>query len=263
MDVRQRIAAHWGAGDATKDAKAELDRLWGDQAPSLRQIQRVYKKCAEEGPADTAVDRVKSRCGKGPRAKRTRTKDAVAQVRQLLDDDRRYTVRQIAETLDLNYMTVHRIISKDLQMKKICARWVPRLLTPEHKARRVECARAWLRQCAAWRYQVVSGDETWIHYETPETKAQSKQWRKRGEKAPRKARRSASAKKVMLTAFFDGNGAIYLEYASQTINSERYIETLRHLRENIRKKRHHLLDCLLYTSPSPRDRQKSRMPSSA
>ena len=26
---------------------------------------------------------------------------------------------------------------------------------------------------------------------------------------------------------------------------------------------HHLLDCLLYTSPSPRDRQKSRMPSSA
>ena len=26
---------------------------------------------------------------------------------------------------------------------------------------------------------------------------------------------------------------------------------------------HHNLDCLLYTSPSPRDRQKSRMPSSA
>ena len=27
--------------------------------------------------------------------------------------------------------------------------------------------------------------------------------------------------------------------------------------------RDHLVDCLLYTSPSPRDRQKSRMPSSA
>ena len=26
---------------------------------------------------------------------------------------------------------------------------------------------------------------------------------------------------------------------------------------------HHVLHCLLYTSPSPRDRQKSRMPSSA
>ena len=26
---------------------------------------------------------------------------------------------------------------------------------------------------------------------------------------------------------------------------------------------HHAIDCLLYTSPSPRDRQKSRMPSSA
>ena len=29
------------------------------------------------------------------------------------------------------------------------------------------------------------------------------------------------------------------------------------------KIKHHLYGCLLYTSPSPRDRQKSRMPSSA
>ena len=30
-----------------------------------------------------------------------------------------------------------------------------------------------------------------------------------------------------------------------------------------KKKREYLCTCLLYTSPSPRDRQKSRMPSSA
>ena len=35
------------------------------------------------------------------------------------------------------------------------------------------------------------------------------------------------------------------------------------LEEKLEAKMHQLLACLLYTSPSPRDRQKSRMPSSA
>ena len=35
------------------------------------------------------------------------------------------------------------------------------------------------------------------------------------------------------------------------------------LKKNFSNVEGHTLDCLLYTSPSPRDRQKSRMPSSA
>ena len=37
----------------------------------------------------------------------------------------------------------------------------------------------------------------------------------------------------------------------------------RNLGEYEHAKLQHFIDCLLYTSPSPRDRQKSRMPSSA
>ena len=35
------------------------------------------------------------------------------------------------------------------------------------------------------------------------------------------------------------------------------------LSNQLKKPKQHALACLLYTSPSPRDRQKSRMPSSA
>ncbi len=41
----------------------------------------------------------------------------------------------------------------------------------------------------------------------------------------------------MLTVFFDSVGEILVEFTEQTINSEAYIETLRRLRERIRKKR--------------------------
>ncbi|QQP51126.1 Uncharacterized protein FKW44_012372, partial [Caligus rogercresseyi] len=45
----------------------------------------------------------------------------------------------------------------------------------------------------------VTVDETWIHYNTPETKQQSKQWVLKGESAPKKAKVGLSANKVMAT----------------------------------------------------------------
>ena len=50
------------------------------------------------------------------------------------------------------------------------------------------------------------------------------------------------------------------------INLNRYSnlkEPHKFLEITVPKQEHELYDCLLYTSPSPRDRQKSRMPSSA
>ncbi len=41
----------------------------------------------------------------------------------------------------------------------------------------------------------------------------------------------------MATAFFDASGAIYTSYGKQTINSARYIATLRQMRKMVRRKR--------------------------
>ena len=45
------------------------------------------------------------------------------------------------------------------------------------------------------------------------------------------------------------------------LEGKKYPEQIAHLKENYGFSQTHA--CLLYTSPSPRDRQKSRMPSSA
>jgi len=43
----------------------------------------------------------------------------------MLNKDRRLTIRHIAKTTSINCSTVHQIVSKDLGMKKVSARWVP------------------------------------------------------------------------------------------------------------------------------------------
>ena len=40
--------------------------------------------------------------------------------------DRRLTLRMIASELNLNHTTVHQILTKDLAMKKLCAKFVPK-----------------------------------------------------------------------------------------------------------------------------------------
>ena len=51
--------------------------------------------------------------------------------------DRRLTVRMIAEELSINKDTVWSIITENLEMLKVCAKMVPKLLSEEQKQQRV------------------------------------------------------------------------------------------------------------------------------
>ena len=55
---------------------------------------------------------------------------------------------------------------------------------------------------------------------------------------------------------------VYKEYSTASENFEQFIKQINDKQE-FRATRYHPHGCLLYTSPSPRDRQKSHMPSSA
>ena len=49
----------------------------------------------------------------------------------MLLDDRRMKVCEIAETIGISIEYVGYILHEELDMKKLCARWVPRLLTAD------------------------------------------------------------------------------------------------------------------------------------
>ena len=56
--------------------------------------------------------------------------------------------------------------------------------------------------------ELLTGDETWIHYFEPQRRINNKQWLKKGQSRPVKAKRLQSSKKVLYTVFFNSNGPV-------------------------------------------------------
>jgi len=66
----------------------------------------------------------------------SRTKENIAKVRQIVCENRRLTVRSIAQQVNIDRETVRKILNKDLDMRKVSAKMVPKELTEEQKQRR-------------------------------------------------------------------------------------------------------------------------------
>lgn len=213
----------------------QLKEVYGDNCMS---VQHVRKWCREftEGRKDVHDE---------PRSGRPSTSDdVVAKVQRVLLEDRRITIEELALRVpEVSAATLHRIVTENLGYNKICARWVPHMLTAEHKQQRVDCARMFLEEHEAegdeFLDAIITADETWCHYYTPETKQQSKQWKHTSSPSAKKFKATKSAGKVMATVFWDRHGVILVDFMERgtTINSDQYCEILEKLRRAIQNRR--------------------------
>lgn len=171
------------------------------------------------------------------------TQKNIDRVHDLVLQDRRIRIRQIVEETGLSYHAVHSILGQELGMSKLSARWVPRMLTKDQMRTRVTMCSQLLDKYRTDRDKFidcfVTVDESWVHYYDPETKCQSREWRHRGSPPPRKFRVQSSAGKVMLTVFWDSQGAILMDFLRKgsTITGQYYANLIRKLREAIKEKR--------------------------
>jgi histone-lysine N-methyltransferase SETMAR len=127
------------------------------------------------------------------------TPEIIEQVHDMLLDDQQMKVREIAETIGTSKERVGYILHEELDMKKLCARWV-------------QCLERFNKNKTDFMLQFITMDETWIHHYTPESKQQSKQWTKAGCSAPKKTRSVLSAGKVMASVFWDADGILFIDY---------------------------------------------------
>ncbi|GFO46617.1 histone-lysine N-methyltransferase SETMAR [Plakobranchus ocellatus] len=109
-------------------------------------------------------------------------------------------IREIALKLEIPKSTVHEIVHDTLGYRKVSARWVPKMLTEDHKLQRVEISQRLLQRCQqdngdedtthigvgpGGDFQannnlfdnLITGDETWVDLNTPETKRDSMTWK--------------------------------------------------------------------------------------
>jgi len=99
-----------------------LRTAYGDAGLSSSQVFRWHK--AFKDGRESVED--EQRAG---RLSTSRTENIVARVEAVLDKDLGLNVRLIAEDVGLPKTDVHRIITEDLHVKKICAKLVPKNLS--------------------------------------------------------------------------------------------------------------------------------------
>lgn len=175
--------------------------------------------------------------------------ELVNRVNEKIRENRRFTISELSEHFtEISRSLVHEIVTEKLGYHKFCARWIPKVLTDDHKMKRMSSAIDFLTRYdtegETFLNRIVTGDETWIAYVNAETKQQSMQWGHTASPSkPKKARQSFSARKLMATVFWDAKGILLVEFMERgtTITSAVYCETLKRLRRAIQNKRRGLL----------------------
>lgn len=221
------------------DIHRQLCEVYGPQCMDVKNVRKWVREF-KDGRTDVHDEQ---RSGRPSVSAET-----IAKVEQAMLDDRRVTVRELCERIpEVSKSTIDKILTEHLHYRKVCARWVPKMLTEDHKRQRVEAARAFLERYAEQGEEmldsIVTGDETWVHYTTPETKEKSRQWRHSNSPKPKKFKQTLSAGKVMASVFWDRKGVLLCEFlpTGTTINAARYCETLKKLRRAIQNRRRGML----------------------
>ena len=110
----------------------------------------------------------------------SKTYDCVVRVRELIRANRHLTICERSVEVGVSYGTCQAILMKDLNMRRVAAKFVPRILTAKQKEWHLSVATNMLQEVKSdenFMGQIITGDETWVYRYDPETKRQSSQWK--------------------------------------------------------------------------------------
>ena len=107
-----------------------LVQVYRDNAVKKTAVYKWVKRFSEGRESVTDEER-------SGRPATSRTEENIAKLRQIVRENRRLTVRSVAEQVNIDRETVRKILTEDLDMRKVCAKMVPKELTEEQKERRL------------------------------------------------------------------------------------------------------------------------------
>jgi len=231
LEQRTNIKFLVKLGKGGNEIREMLVQVYWDNAMKRTAVNKWVKRFSEGRESVTDEERP-------GRPATSRTEENTAKIRQIVRENRLLTVRSIAEQGNIDRETVREILTEDLDLRKGCAKMVPKELTEEQKQRRVTICQDLLERQDAILGRVFTGDKTWVYQYDPKTKRQSAQWKTANSPVPKIFHRSKLRVKTMLLTFFDARGIVHYEFVptGQTVNQVYYLEVLDRLREKVRRK---------------------------
>jgi histone-lysine N-methyltransferase SETMAR len=118
-------------GLTPKEIHSKFITVYWDSSPSFQTIKKwavEFKRGCTSFEDDPRKGRPKS----------APPPEIIEQVHDMVLDDRRMKVRETAETIGISKERVGYILHEELNLKKLCARWVPCLLTADQKRTRMK-----------------------------------------------------------------------------------------------------------------------------
>ena len=93
------------------------------------------------------------------------------------------TMRELHHIIpEVSKTTIHEAVTEKLGYRKLCARWVLRMITDDDKTKRMGSALKFLTLCAQegdeFLDSIVTEDKTWGFHHTPESRQQSLPFRR-------------------------------------------------------------------------------------
>ena len=208
-------------GQFSKQVEERLTSVYGQSSPSSSTIKRWVKEF-QRGRESLEDD---------PRSGRPTTSTSpenIEKVHKLVIENRRISLYELEEATGISYGSIHNILHDELHMSKVCARWVPKMLSDDMKQSRVTISGAMLTRYNTnpddFHFRVVTCDETWLYHYDPESKQESMEWKHATSPKTKKFKATRSTKKVMSTIFWDSKGVIHIDYLPHgtTMNGKYY-----------------------------------------
>ena len=176
------------------------------------------------------------------RSKEVRTPGLIGQMKNFIDKDRRVSMETISAPFDVSVGTVHTIIREQLKMRKICAKFIPRVLREVLKERRfhdsgemIELTIQIPQLLMLWWPAMKTGSTAMT--QRPKDRVCSGSMLAHLDL--RRPDRENLPTIFLMIPFFDSTGMIWMHWipTGQTVNKEYYVEVLKEFRKWFRRRR--------------------------
>jgi len=237
MDHEQRINMKFcfKLQKSAKETQEMLKLFYGDATVTMKTVYKWFERFRNGCESAENEERL-------GRLSTSKTQENVERVREMIRPNRKLTIKEISEDLNISYGFLQNILTTDLNMRRVSPNFVPRVLTVEQKQRLLSVSlelRDPTASDSSFLRNVITGDETWVYGYDSETRVQSSQWKLPRSPGAKEARHSKSNIKVMMIVFFDLHGIVLPEFVPRntTVNCEYYEGLLDHLRNDVCRKR--------------------------
>ena len=218
MDQVSRIKELEGKNYSALEIKEKLDIEYGLHAYKMSTIYKHMR----EAKFTKKTDETKESPGRRP------DEQLIVRIRQVLEDEPNFSVRNIARVLNENPSTVHRYLTQYIGLVYKLCYWVPHNLSDSQKVDRQYQSfelKELLEKCKHNSFRnILTGDQSWFTL----TYSANGMWLEPDEYPYKYAKDTIGSKKVMLTVIWNPFGFYIIDFLPEgrSFDSSYFIENI-------------------------------------